>query len=281
MVTPQIVAKNRIISLDYSMPTVYTSINISDYYTMDKVAILDVDINNLSLQEVVETIKDFMASPQQHFIVTPNPEMLVAAQQDQQFKEVLNYADIAIADGVGLIYTAAWQGKQLQRVTGVDLVWEICELAAERGWSVYLLGGRDGIASTAAERLKQSFTNLKVAGAESGGVIDDPYATYSDIVDHVNQTKPQVLLVAFGQIKQEKWIFSHLDKLPSVKLAIGVGGTFDYLAGTIPRAPKLLRQLGLEWLYRLMQEPQRWKRIITATVIFPLLIIKHKFSRHH
>jgi len=250
---------------------------------MNKVEILGVQIDNLSLQEVLEKVKLFLADKNQHFIVTPNPEFLVAAQKDSRFKEILNYADIAVADGVGLIKAAKFLGQRLQRVPGVDLSWAICELAEQTGFSVYLLGAKEMVAAQMTEKLLHHLPQLKVVGAESGGEIIDPKKDDLDLLARINDAKPKILFVAFGQVKQEKWIFYHLDKLPSVKLAIGVGGTFDYIAGTAKRPPKFIRRMGLEWLYRLIWEPWRWKRILNAVVVFPILVaifkIKSRRSR--
>ena len=243
---------------------------------MNKVEILGVKIDNLSLQEVLEKVSQFLVSKNQHYIVTPNPEFLVAASRDQNFKKILNYADIAVADGVGLIKAAKFLGQRLQRVTGVDLVYNISELASIKKYPVYFLGAEEMIAAQAAESLKQEFPDLKITGAESGGEIIDPRQTDQDLINRINDAKPKILFVAFGAVKQEEWIFHHLDKLPSVKLAIGVGGTFDFFSGHVRRAPKFLRQAGLEWLYRLIRQPSRWKRILNAVIVFPFLILKEK-----
>ena len=244
---------------------------------MTKVEILGVKIDNLSLQEVLEKVGQFSESKNQHFIVTPNPEFLIAGQKDKKFREILNYADIACADGMGLIYAADFLEKKLWRITGVDLVWAISELAEQKNSSIFFLGGEPDIARKTGEILKQNFPNLLVAGAESGGVIVDPDAEDLELIRKINNCQPKILFVAFGQVKQEKWIFSHLDRLPSVKVAIGVGGTFDYISGKIKRAPEILQEIGLEWLYRLIKDPKRWPRIFNAFVVFPLLIVKSKF----
>lgn len=268
-----------------------------------KIEILGVKIDNLSLQEVLEKIEQFLNSKFQHYIVTPNPEFLVLAQKDKNFKEILNYADIAIADGIGLIYAAKFLKKPiLQKITGTDLMWQICELVEHKNCSIYLLGAEEGIAKKTAEVLKENFSKLKIVGTESGGQVEvssreqitpSPPTPLPegeggrlrrpgegiDIIKNINQAKPKILFVAFGQIKQEKWIFYNLDKLPSVKLAMGVGGAFDYISGNIKRAPKILQTLGLEWLYRLIQEPRRWKRIFKAVIVFPLLVLKQKLTK--
>ena len=245
---------------------------------MEKLQILGVKVDNLSLQEAVEKIKKFLETKNKHFVVTPNPEFIVTAQHDRPFRDILNFADIAIADGVGLQYAARLQGQRLQRVTGVDLMWFICELAAQQGSSIFLLGAADGVAEQTAQFLQSHFADLKVVGTESRGVISDNGKASSDpeLIKKITAAGPKILFVAFGHGKQEKWIFHHLDHLPSVRLAVGIGGAFDYLSGNITRAPWPLRNLGLEWLYRLIKEPWRKDRIITAVIIFPWLVIKNE-----
>ncbi|NUM25392.1 MAG: WecB/TagA/CpsF family glycosyltransferase [Candidatus Buchananbacteria bacterium] len=244
---------------------------------MDKIEILGIKIDNLSLQEVLEKIKRFLDSDQQHYVVTPNPEFIVASQTDGHFKEILNYADIAVADGIGLVKAAKFSGKRLQRVTGVDLVWAVCELAEQINCSVYLLGAKGTVARRAGTVLQENFKNLTIAGAESGGEINDPKEINFDIVNKINASQAKILFVALGHVKQEKWIFYHLDRLKNVKVAIGVGGAFDYISGEVVRAPLFLRRLGLEWLFRLVTQPQRFKRIFNATIVFTFLLIKKKF----
>lgn len=161
-------------------------------------------------------------------------------------------------------------------MTGVDLVWSISELAEQKKYPVYFLGAGEMVAAIAAEVLQKKFPELKFVGAESGGEIANPQATDQDLVERINDAKPKILFIAFGHVKQEKWIFHHLDQLPSVKLAIGVGGALDYISGTVKRAPKFLQRAGLEWLYRLIKQPSRWKRILDATIVFPLLIVIKK-----
>jgi len=247
---------------------------------MSKTEILGVKIDNLSLQEVLEKIDGFLESKNKYFVVTPNPEFLVAAQKDKSFKEILNYADIAIADGIGLIHAAKFLGQRLQRVTGVDLFGYLCQLAEQKSYPVYLLGSGEGIALKTAGVLKQTFPNLNIVGAEAGGIISAAgIAQDTELIIRINQAKPKILFVGFGQVKQEKWIFKYLDQLSSVQLAIGLGGTFDYVSDNITRAPELVRNLGFEWLYRLIKEPWRWRRIFNAIVIFPLLVLREKIFK--
>ena len=247
---------------------------------MDKVEILGVAIDNVSYQEAVERIRTFLRSPHQHYVVTPNPEFLVTAQIDAPFRQILNYADLTVADGVGLIHAARWLGKRLQRTTGVDLFWNLCELAQREVLPIFLLGGGEGVATATAAVLTKYFPKLIVSGTESGGAVSAEGNSTDDgqLIFTINQAKPMLLFVAFGCPKQEKWIFRHLDQLPSVKVAMGVGGSFDFISGHVTRAPEVLRSLGLEWLYRLIKEPWRWKRIYTAVVIFPFLVLRQKLK---
>jgi len=243
-----------------------------------KINILGVEIDDLSAAEVADLAAGNLQIGGKTFIATPNPEMLVAAQKDGEFARALNSADIKIADGVGLKLGAKILKKELKnRVTGTDLMDRLCGLAAERGYSIYLLGAQNGVAREAAKRLSTKFVQLKIAGAESGGKMDAWDSRV--IVEHINAVSPDMLFVALGHGKQEKWIFENLEKLPSVKLAMGVGGAFDFFAGRAKRAPRWMRDAGLEWLWRLIREPKRYKRIWNAAAVFPWLCLIKKSAR--
>jgi N-acetylglucosaminyldiphosphoundecaprenol N-acetyl-beta-D-mannosaminyltransferase len=244
-----------------------------------KANILGVKIDSITVDEILQKIKGFLKSKNKYFIVTPNPEFIVLAQKDFQFRQILNYADIAVPDGAGIMLAAKIFGTPLkQRVTGNNLVWKIADLAEQYGWSIYLLGGRKETAAKTAKILKKIFPNLNIAGAESGGEINDPKNINPDLITKINQAKPDILFVALGHGKQERFIFYNLDKLKSVKLAMGVGGVFDYISGNVSRAPKWMQKIGLEWLYRLIQQPQRAPRIYNAIIVFPYLVIKYKIN---
>lgn len=222
----------------------------------------------------------FLNQPGQYRIYTPNPEMIVLAQQDEQFREVLNRGDLNLCDGVGLYWAARFQGvRGLQRITGTDFMLDLCRLAAEQGRGIYLLGsGSREVVSRTAGRLQQMFANLRMVGFNPGPAVDAKgevaEAEARILINEIKQKQPEILLVAFGMGKQEKWIDRNLGALPSVKIAMGVGGAFDYLGGRVGRAPGLLRKLGLEWLYRLIREPWRARRIFNATARFVYLYIK-------
>jgi N-acetylglucosaminyldiphosphoundecaprenol N-acetyl-beta-D-mannosaminyltransferase len=244
----------------------------------DKLAILGVGINTASRSEVLKQTEDFLQGSTQHFIATVNPEFLVLARKDDKFKRILNLADLAVPDGFGLVIAGWLQQYRLRRFTGVDLLEQLCQIAAQQNKPVFFLGGHADVAKLTAERLGARIPNLQIAGAENGGEINDPQATTS-VVARIFASKAALLFVALGHGKQEKWIYHHLDQLPAVKIAMGVGGAFDYLSGTVPRAPMYMRWLGLEWLYRAIQQPWRWRRIVTAVIVFPALYLVSLFQQ--
>jgi len=243
-----------------------------------KVELLGVKIDAVTRQEAIARASQMLEGAAQNRIFTPNPEMLVLASRDRRFKETLNSADLAVPDGVGLLWAARWRGERLpERVTGTDLLDDIAALAEEKGKSVFLLGGVEGIAARAAAALADKHPGLKVAGALSGGMVrrDESGRLRMDEAAEkaLREARPDVLFVAFGHGSQEEWIAQHLSGLPSVRLAMGVGGAFDFIAGRTSRAPLFMRKTGLEWLWRLIREPRRWRRIWSAVAVFPALVI--------
>ncbi len=248
-----------------------------------KINVLGVNIDNLNKKEILNKINLFLQDDKQHYITTPNPEFLVDAQKDEEFFYILNKADLSVPDGVGISFALILLGNLLKyRIPGSDLIWEISKIAQNRGESIYLIGGKDKVAEKTANALNKKFTRLRILGAESGPIYKDchfkKYKEHKYLIERINQKKPTILFVALGHPKQEKWIYHNLPKISSVKLAIGLGGTYDYLSRNISRAPKILRILGLEWMYRLAKEPQkRYKRIFKAVIIFPYLFLKWMF----
>jgi N-acetylglucosaminyldiphosphoundecaprenol N-acetyl-beta-D-mannosaminyltransferase len=238
-----------------------------------KVNILGVLIGNFKKSEVLRTVEQFLSDGRQHYIVTANPEMIVAAQKDEKFLEILNKADLSVPDGFGLILAARYLRRPLpERITGVDLMLDICQIAEQKNYSVFLLAAEEGLAKPekTAEALIKKFPRLKA----SGGTLAKQESVEKSI-QKINLEKPDILFAALGAGLQEKFIAENLNKILSVKIAMGVGGAFDFIAGKIKRAPKWLRKIGLEWLWRLFMQPWRFKRIFTATIKFSWKIIKN------
>ncbi len=193
-----------------------------------------------------------------HQICTVNPEFIMEARRDPQFAQVLRQADLCVPDGIGILWAARRQGVQLaERVTGSDGIYRICQRAAERGWTIFLLGAATGVAAEAAQRLVALYPALHIVGTYSGS----PQAhSWAEIVQRIQATQPDILLVAYGHPQQDLWIARHRQELP-VKVAMGVGGAFDFVAGITQRAPRWMQRWGVEWLYRLIRQPWRWRRM--------------------
>ncbi|OIO51589.1 MAG: hypothetical protein AUJ19_04010 [Parcubacteria group bacterium CG1_02_58_44] len=243
-----------------------------------RIRLLGVPIDTFTNQEVKQRIAYFLAEKLGRAVFTPNPEMLVLARRSRPFCDTLQKGDLNVPDGVGLLWAAKFFGLKIpERVTGTDLVDAVCRLVAEYGLTVYFLGGGDGVASRAARRMQDRHPALKVVGTLSGGRIsvdsDDEPLLSPEVKESISAAAPDVLFVAFGHEIQERWIASHLHKFPSVRVAMGIGGAFDFWAGDVRRAPRWIRQLGLEWCWRLILQPWRLGRILTAVVFFPALVL--------
>ncbi len=249
--------------------------------------ILGIEIATESRGQLLATLREWLTERAAHQVVTINPEMLVAATRSQQSRRFIQTADLRIADGAGILFVARLFGlPKPERLTGVELVDELCQLAAELGRSVYLLGGEPGVATAAAAELQRRHPTLRIAAADEGipKLTDerfqalDPTMEEAAIAERVAAAKPGVLFVAYGHPKQEAFLAEYRDRL-GASILVGVGGTFDFLANRVPRAPHLVRALWLEWLWRLIVQPWRLGRIWNATVVFLWLVARERL-RH-
>lgn len=250
--------------------------------------ILGVRIDEITREDANKKVADFLERETAKTIFTPNPEMIVDAHYDNSFKEVLNCGSLNICDGRGVELLS--RGR-LKRLTGVDFMLDICELAIAKNACIYLLGsGSSETLQATKSALKKRFPAIQIVGMHKGpeisfkkeeGIMELNINQYenNDILSDIVMVAPDILFVAFGHNKQEKWIDANINALPSVKIAMGVGGAFDYISGRISRAPQWMRIIGLEWLYRLVREPQRAKRIFKAVVVFPFLYILNTIKR--
>jgi N-acetylglucosaminyldiphosphoundecaprenol N-acetyl-beta-D-mannosaminyltransferase len=236
---------------------------------MKSVSLLGVRIDDASFSEVVSKIYSSISSNKKIFISTPNPEFLMYAQSNPEFKSILNQADLNIPDGNGLKLS----GKIGNNIPGVDLMDYLIKESIEKGFTIGLLGGSKGLAEKLSDCLKVKYPKIRIKFASSDIVIDSQGLQIKPD-QSIAIPELDLLFVALGHPKQEKWIYQNLNKLP-VKVAIGVGGSFDYLAGTVKRAPLFLRKLGLEWLYRLITQPWRLKRQLVL-IKFIYLILKER-----
>ena len=209
------------------------------------------------------------SSPFPRQVCTVNPEFIMTARRHPAFAQALAAADLCTPDGVGVLWAARLAGVRLnERVTGSDGIHLICERAAAHGWRVFFLGAAPGVAERTAAELSRLYPGLHVAGTYGGSPAE---SDWPQIRQRLTAARADLLFVAYGHPRQDIWIHQHREELP-VAVALGVGGAFDFAAGTAPRAPLWLRRLGLEWLYRLVRQPWRWRRM-AALPLFALLVL--------
>lgn len=237
---------------------------------MQRVRILGVPIDPVTQDEAIVRISQMLTDGGKHHVMTPNNEMLVRAQKMPVFKSLLQTSELNLPDSTGLLWAAKHTGQHLpERVTGVDTVERLLRSAGSE-CPVFLLGGRKGVADKTAEKLKNQKPKLNIFTHEGSPSAEEE----AEIIKRINESDACLLLVAFGAPAQDLWINQHLLSLTSVKVAIGVGGTFDFLSGSIKRAPMWMQKAGLEWLWRLMLQPSRIGRIYTAVIQFPLMVFR-------
>lgn len=223
------------------------------------IRVLGLPIASITYSQWLDLIGDWVSSRSIHHVCTINPEFIMIARDDVNFRNILSRADLCVPDGVGLLWAAKHLGNQLpERVTGSDGVPKIAERAAQAGWKLYFLGAAPGVAAQAAQILQRQHPNLQIVGIYSGSPSPDEEDA---IVDRINVSGADILFVAYGAPEQDKWIARNLPRL-QVKMAMGVGGSFDFIAGIVPRAPLWMRRSGLEWLYRLYLQPWRIRRML-------------------
>ncbi|CFX03403.1 Glycosyl transferase WecB/TagA/CpsF [Syntrophomonas zehnderi OL-4] len=238
----------------------------------EKALILGANVDIVDFGQALQRIKQLIKAGTPSHIITLNAEILYQAQDNEDLLNVINAADLVTPDGIGIV----WAGKKLgypflERVTGIDLLYLICEEAAQESWKIYMLGAAPNVAETAAKQLTQKYPGLKICGCHDGYFASDET---DQIIEDIKKSQPDILFVALGAPKQEFWIKEHKDAL-SVPVLIGVGGSFDVVAGIKERAPEWVIKANLEWLYRLVKEPSRFKRQL-ALPRFTVEVLKQK-----
>ena len=244
---------------------------------MVRVSFDQVEIDPVTMNETVGYISSIMCEPWARtcHVVTVNAQFVQLARKEARFADLIRRAELSVADGVPLVWASRFLGEPLpERVNGTDLMVRLCEVAANNGNSVYFLGGLPGAAEMAAEKLQQRFPGFRVAGIDcpsfgfdSDSVLDEAAS------DRVRQAQPDLVLVALGCPKAEYWIQQHLH-LPA-KVMVGVGGSFELVAGITKRAPLIFQKSGCEWLWRLIMEPRRlWKRYFVGNAVFVYLFLQ-------
>lgn len=259
-----------------------------------KINIAGVYIDNVAKDEAVRKIDEFVKSGQPHYVVTPYSEMIVFAQRTGNYKNVLNKANLSLPDGIGVLWAAKYLSSKVplllslaaivfgrkyirtvikEQVTGSRLIYDLARLAAQKNYSLALVGGEGNVAAQAAYELKKLYPGLNIKLALSGRPFDEK------IIKEINDSNSDILLLAYSPPKQEIWLAENYQKF-NCKVAIGLGGTLDYLAGTRAPAPHFLRYIGLEWLWRLITQPWRAKRMWNAVPVFIWKVYKYKIDHN-
>jgi N-acetylglucosaminyldiphosphoundecaprenol N-acetyl-beta-D-mannosaminyltransferase len=236
------------------------------------VDVLGISFINTDMDGLVQMLDGRLSRGEKTFVVTANPEIVMHALKDPDYFSVLKQADVVTPDGIGIVIGAKLLGTPIQeRLTGYDLMWRLFQLSAEKGYKVYFLGAAPDVIEEAARRAVEAVPGLRLVGYHHGYFdVDDRC-----VIEEIKEREPDILLVGLGFPKQEKWIERFGPELKK-GLMIGVGGSFDVLAGKVKRAPLLWRKLYLEWLYRLIQQPSRWRRML-ALPRFLVTIFKIRF----
>lgn len=236
----------------------------------NQLTILGINIDKVDQTQALDKIQQFIDSQQPHYIVTANAEIIYQASKDDQMRHLINGADLITADGSGVLWASKHIGQPLtQRVTGIDLVHAICQRSQTKGWRIYIIGAAPGIAQQAADKLRQQYPQCQIIGTQHGYYQPQEEET---ILQQIRQSAPDIILVAMGAPRQEKWITQHQQQL-QIPVAMGIGGSLDVISGNLKRAPQWMQKLSLEWLYRVIKQPTRIKRI-TALPKFVLAVRK-------
>lgn len=222
-----------------------------------KKQVMTITFDNITMEQAVGAAMGHIAARSRCRVVTPNAEFALEAKKNPRFLNILNNSQLVLADGISVVLASKIIGDPMQgRVTGVGFAQALAEAMAKEGHSLYLLGAKPGVAEQAAEKLQQTYPGLKIAGTHDGYFQDA-----APVVEAINAAKPDALLVCLGAPKQE-YFMEEYDAALEVPVMAGLGGSMDVLAGNVKRAPEFYQKHGLEWLYRLVKEPQRWKRMI-------------------
>ncbi|MDE2573107.1 MAG: WecB/TagA/CpsF family glycosyltransferase [bacterium] len=237
---------------------------------MESVQILGCRVDGVDLAAALARAAQFVREGGPHRIVTLGTEMIVHARGDARYRAVVNGADLCVPDTIGVVFAARLQGMPLHgRVAGVDLLERLCSQAAGEGWSVYLLGAAPGVAEAAGAALAARHPGLRIAGARDGYFGEHEA---QQVAAAIHASGARILLAALGFPKQEYFLARWL-AASGAAVGVGVGGSFDVIAGRLPRAPEGFRRLGLEWLYRLLREPSRWRRQLALPLFVWLVVL--------
>lgn len=245
---------------------------------MEKQPLLNTYVNNVNMDEAIQAIEDMIASEKKGYIVAINVDVVMKIENDSYLKEITDEADMVLVDGKPLEWIAKWHKRPIKsKISGSDLVPILCKRAAEKGYSIFIVGGKEGIAEKAQVNLERDLPGIKIVGTYA-----PPFGFEKDerelkkINEMISNAHPDILIACFGCPKQEKWIYENYQNYDA-KVSVCAGATVDFLAGNVNRAPKWMSDHGLEWFYRFLQEPKRmFKRYFVDDVKIVKLILKYR-----
>lgn len=239
-----------------------------------RIDVLGIGFDNINKEKAVEYAIEAVEQKKKAYAVTPNPEIVWECRKNERLRDIVNRADLVLPDGIGIIYAAKILKTPLAcRVPGIEFAEALLERFAQSGMSVFLLGAKPGVADMAAEKMAERYPNLIIAGTQDGYFKDS-----GAVVDIINRSLPDAVFVCLGSPKQEIWISENLDKI-NTHFMIGLGGSLDVFAGAVERAPEKWRKLGLEWLYRLLKEPKRLRRMMKLPMFMAVVIWHRIFGK--
>jgi N-acetylglucosaminyldiphosphoundecaprenol N-acetyl-beta-D-mannosaminyltransferase len=249
--------------------------------TRQRLQLGQLTVDRIDMNGALDAIASLVARQRGGTIFTPNVDHVVLASEDQEFRRAYAAADLSLADGMPVVWASHLLGAPVpEKISGSDLVEPLIELAAKKGWRVYLLGGGEGVAQGAASALQRRHAQLKIVGTGSPRIdLTEPVSRRTHVLDAIRSCAPDIVLVGFGAPKQELWMYESSAALrPAVLL--GIGASLDFLAGTAKRAPKWMSRSGLEWLYRLAREPRRmWRRYLVRDPKFLAILARDLLKR--
>ena len=244
---------------------------------MEKQALLNTYINNVTMPETIAAIEQMIEADKKSYVVAINVDVVMKIEEDSYLKKVVDNADMVLVDGKPLVWISKLHGKPLKaKISGSDLVPLLCEVAAEKGYKIFIIGGKDGIAEQAKEKLENRLPKIKIVGTYAPPFGFEKNESELDKINQmISEAHPDLLIACFGCPKQEKWIYENIEKY-NAKVSVCAGATVDFLAGNVKRAPRWMSDHGLEWFYRFTQEPKRmFKRYFVDDTKIEKLIFKY------
>ena len=245
---------------------------------MEKQALLNTYINNVTMSETIAAIEQMIAKDKKSYIVAINVDVVMKIENDPYLKQVVDNADMVLVDGKPLIWISRLYGKPLKaKISGSDLVPLLCEVAAQKKYTIFIIGGKEGVAEQAKRKLEEKLPEIKIVGTYAPPFgFEKNEIELNTINRKISEVHPDLLISCFGCPKQEKWIYENISKYEA-KVSICAGATVDFLAGNVNRAPRWMSEHGLEWFYRFLQEPKRmFKRYFVDDIRIIDLIRKYR-----